>query len=465
MNFYKNKWKISRYPETERVNNLISWKDFFELIWNNPNQIDYSFSKNFFENFKELFVNQTLPALWQVGENENCEYSDTTFGSKNSYLTIVNCFDVENLLYSYEVGTGSKNVINWFGIIDNSENIYFCSWIVRSFNVFYSKFLNNCNNIWFSSSLVWCSECILCNELQNQSFCIENKQYSKEEYLIKKALILEEKKNFMDYYNNLNLKASNTWSSNCTGTFCVNSNNIENGYFVSYVNNWRNLISIWWDINSSKQNLFDIFSSWSTLEDAYACMWVSPGSNFYCCMNSWDSHSIYYSYYLVNCSFCLGCIGLKNKRYCILNKQYSKEEWYELAGKIFEQMEKDWILWEFFPGWLNPFYFNDSVAYIISQIFTKEEVTKDWYLWRDEPIKVDIPNWVEIINSKDLANYEWFDSEWNWRINPEILKKAIQDENWNIYRIVKMEYDFLTKYNLPLPRIHWLDRFKLWFSF
>ncbi|MEI6774389.1 MAG: hypothetical protein WCL18_06480 [bacterium] len=41
------------------------------------------------------------------------------------------------------------------------------------------------------------------------------------------------------------------------------------------------------------------------------------------------------------CSYCLGCIGLKNKEFCILNKQYTKEEWFEMANKIFEQMDKD----------------------------------------------------------------------------------------------------------------------------
>jgi hypothetical protein len=42
-----------------------------------------------------------------------------------------------------------------------------------------------------------------------------------------------------------------------------------------------------------------------------------------------------------NCSFCLGCIGLKNKQFCILNKQYTKEEWYEKVDEIFAQMEQD----------------------------------------------------------------------------------------------------------------------------
>jgi hypothetical protein len=49
--------------------------------------------------------------------------------------------------------------------------------------------------------------------------------------------------------------------------------------------------------------------------------------------------------------------------------------------------------------------------------------------------------------------------ETRW-IDPEILKCIVQDEQGNVYKIVKMEYDFLMKYGLPLPRKHWLDRMK-----
>jgi hypothetical protein len=50
---------------------------------------------------------------------------------------------------------------------------------------------------------------------------------------------------------------------------------------------------------------------------------------------------LYYSRFLEYCSYCIGCIGLKNKSFCIFNKEYSKEERFELAEKIFAQMDKD----------------------------------------------------------------------------------------------------------------------------
>ena len=50
------------------------------------------------------------------------------------------------------------------------------------------------------------------------------------------------------------------------------------------------------------------------------------------------------SRFLENCKYCLGCIGLRNQQYCILNKQYEKDEWFELVEKIFATMENTPLL-------------------------------------------------------------------------------------------------------------------------
>jgi hypothetical protein len=109
---------------------------------------------------------------------------------------------------------------------------------------------------------------------------------------------------------------------------------------------------------------------------------------------------------------------------------------------------------------MNPFYFNDTAAYLIDPTFTKEYVEKAGYLRRDEPIKVDIPSDAEIVKASDLDHYEGYDAEGKRHINPDILKKVIQDEAGNVRRVVGMEYKFLEKYALPLPRKHRLERMK-----
>ncbi len=71
-------------------------------------------------------------------------------------------------------------------------------------------------------------------------------------------------------------------------------------------------------------------------------------------------------------------------------------------------MEADGTLGEFFPASMNPFYFNDTLAYLIDESFTKEEVEAEGYLWRDEPIRADIPEGVRIVKNTELDQFQGF---------------------------------------------------------
>jgi hypothetical protein len=277
-----------------------------------------------------------------------------------------------------------------------------------------------------------------------------------------KEKILQEKTMFMEYFMKLPRESENIWSTNSEWTSVIYSENIENWLFVNQVRNGRNLIVVG---NGDKiEQQYDCLTSATQADNWYGNMWVSPGSFMYCSMNSGHVDHIFYCVYVENCHHCIGCYGLYNKSYCIFNKQYTQEERYTEADKVFAQMDKDWTLGQFIPWSMNPFYFNDTLAYLVDDSFTKEEVTKQWYLRRDEEIKVDVPVTAEVIVTKELTNYQWYDAEWMRQINHEILKKVIKDEKGNHYRIVPMELEFLQKHGLPLPEIHRLERIKLWFK-
>ena len=109
---------------------------------------------------------------------------------------------------------------------------------------------------------------------------------------------------------------------------------------------------------------------------------------------------------------------------------------------------------------MNPFYFNDTMAYVLDKTFTQEDITKEGYLWRAEKVKVDIPQNAQTVQLHELSSYESKNSEGKYMIDPSILKKVIQDSEGNSYRIIQDEYDFLMKYSLPLPRLHWMDRMR-----
>jgi len=393
--YYKNSGLVSRYPETDRVKGVMPFKEFEEMdssqFW-----IEFDANKSFFENYFALIKNMDIPNLIHYSNTENASFSDVILLSKNVYLSNTVITDCENVLYSLNVKEYSKNVINSIQVRNNSENIYFSKWVIESFKIFYSKYIYNSSNIRFSTNLAWCSECILCNDLENQSYCIKNKKYEKAEYQRMKEHILHEKSKFLWYYKDATNIWANFGSANVKGNFVQHSENVENWYYGYQLKDCRNILLFGWI--GTNTNMCDVVSGGSgTNSDFFGMIscWANA-QNLYTSSNVTWSSSVFYSYFLRDCSYCIGCVGLKNKSFCILNKEYTKEERFTLVNKIFEQMDKDWTLWQFFPWWMNPFYFNDTAAYLIDDTFTKEEVAQEWYLRRDNEIKVDIPQWARM---------------------------------------------------------------------
>ncbi len=454
LSYYKNNWVISRYPKSWRIGSIVSKKDYtsFETL-------DFNWD-DFFDNFSALYRKSEFSWILHYTENQNCDYSDVVLSCKDSYLSNTIILDCSEVFYSYSIKENSNRVYNSINVWNNSDIIYYSSWIIESSSIFYSRYILNSNNIWFSSNMIWCWNCLFCNDLENKSYCINNKQYSKTEYYLEKEKILKNKDRFNNYYLSVDEKWKCIWDNLINSNFAMYSSDVENSDWVYRVENVRNAMFWWWKWEN--KNIYDSLS-WGTTknEDVYwVCNAWAWSNNLYLSFLIASSSNIYYCMDMDSCSYCIWCIWLKNKSYCIFNKQYTKEQWEIMADNIFSQMDSNWILWDFFPWELNPFYFNDTMAWILWD-FTKEEVEKKWYMWRDDEIKVDIPEGSDIVKTSELNDFQGYTENWEWRINPEILKKVIVDEKWNYYRIVKMEYDFLVKHWLPLPEIHWMDRMKL----
>jgi hypothetical protein len=150
-------------------------------------------------------------------------------------------------------------------------------------------------------------------------------------------------------------------------------------------------------------------------------------------------------------SDCFGCVGLKKKQYCILNKQYTKDEYFEMVEKIKRQIDEIpyidkkgnvYKYGEFFPIELSSFGYNDGTA-IQYFSMTKEEALKQGYKW------IEVPRSGYKITKK-AGNLP--DSIKD--IDDNILKEIIECENCkNPYRILENELLFYKKENLPIPRM------------
>ena len=134
--------------------------------------------KELFEQFGELMKRVPLPAT--LGRNlENSDYSLHSADLKNCYL-VVSTISGEELLYGYQ-GNGSKNCIDFY----QSYNSEYCYQIIDTHNshrCYFSQDLDDCRDCTFCYDCKSCNDCLFCFNLRGKKYCINNKQYTSEEY-------------------------------------------------------------------------------------------------------------------------------------------------------------------------------------------------------------------------------------------------------------------------------------------
>ena len=463
LTLHKIDGKISRYPDTSRIANLMSWPQFeLERDGFDAYGKDFDGSQSVFTQLQQLYKEVPKYYSFQMRWGDNTEFADVVRWSKNVYLSYFTVFESENVFYSMIVREKCVNIYNSVMVFKQCENVYESSWITESFNIFHSRYIKNSSNIWFSNNLIWCHNCFGCAHLEQQSYCIFNEQYSKEDYQTKVAQLRKEHHNYPQRIKATYWPGTNMGSNSVTWDFIIDSNNVENWLFSYNCTDARNVVFCWGE--HGDEDFCDVFVWWAwQAKHFYAVQWSGNSEHIYC-SNLALGNNLYYSHTMEDCSYCFGCMWLKNKHYHIFNKPYTKDERHQKVDEICTQMDNEWILGDFFPWFINPFYFNDTAAYLIDPSFTKEEATAQWYLRRDKPITVDIPEGVQTVHVNELGKFESTDSLWKHSISDDILRKVIVDDNWNAYRIIPMELEFLSKHGLPLPRLHRLDRMKQHFA-
>jgi hypothetical protein len=168
--------------------------------------------------------------------------------------------------------------------------------------------------------------------------------------------------------------------------------------------------------------------------------------------------NVNYTYACQNSKDLFGCVGLRSKQYCILNKQYTKEEYEELVPKIIANMNeipyvdkkgRVYKYGEFFPTELSPFAYNETIA---EEYYskTKQEILDAGYRWREPDTKqykitmqpADLPDHIKDVKD-DILN-QVIACDHAGRCNHQCM---------GAFKIIPSELAFYRAMNLALPRL------------
>ncbi|MCF7830409.1 hypothetical protein K9M41_00190 [Candidatus Gracilibacteria bacterium] len=406
---------------------------------------DFDFSRPFFEQFAELAEVAPRPALQRFPEyDENSDFTNYAGKNKNCYL-IFDSDKNRDCYYSYSINL-CESVVDCYRC-DKCELCYECTDCAQCYDSGFLQDCVNCHDSFFLKSCIGCSHCFGCVNLRNKEYYFLNQKCTKEEYEEKlKGISLDnfnelqkmrtQFKEFMKKFPHKFMEGVH--NENVLGNYLVNCKNAFNCF------DSRNL----WDCKY-------VLQAFDDLKDAMDCKECGDKAEllYECDICGYNVHSLRfcshcfgvtqsdYSYYLRNSQNCFGCVGLHNAKYCILNKQYSKEEYEELKEKIIEHMKKTNEWGEFFPMKLSPFGYNETIAQD-NYPLTKEEVLSKEWKWKDEELgtKYDGPKYEIPENIDD--------------VDDDILDKILTcEKTGKNYRIVRPELEFYRKMNLPIPRV------------
>ncbi len=412
---------------------------------------DFDFTRPFFEQFFELRNQVPRLALIQQKPMENSDYCNAASLNKNCYL-VFSTNRCEDCYYGSWVNQ-CRNVVDALNI-NTSELCYECVGCSDCYNVKYSIDSNNCKNSAFLRACSGCSDCFGCSNLINKQYYIFNKAHTKEQYeafmkevdLGSYEVVEKIKARLDDELLDLIVKAfQGVNNENSVGNYlrqckdcyscfeCDNSESLRYCYCLEGVNHCMDYS--YWGVGASW--VYETQASGYQVNNIRFCnlSWNNCSNLTYCdhCHHTQDS---------------FGCVGLRNKQYCILNKQYSKEEYGVLVPKIIEHMKSTGEWGEFFPTKDSIYAYNETLAY--EQIpLSKEEVLERGWQWRDEQEtmsykgpKVVIPDHIKEVEDSIVS---------------EIL---ISEKSGKPYKIIPQELKFYRENNIPIPRLtpderHW----------
>jgi len=421
---------------------------------------DYDFSKPFFQQFRELFEKAPLPNLAN-SNTVNSEYGNHNADLKNCYLVYAS-FRGEDSAYCWGF-TDCKNSLDLYMAL-NATYCYddtLCGDLNRVFFSYDSDESVNCAFLHACKNMI---DSLGCINLRNKSNAIFNQIYSKEEYVKERAkydlgsykALTEFRKKFAEFIKQYPRRHGFVHKcKNVVGDNVLTSKNVYMGF------------DIYGEVEDSKyvihgldaQDIYDAYGFGGNANNSYEVVdtGIEATRNLFAVFTH-SCQNTDYTYACQNSANLFGCVGLRSKKYCILNKQYTKESFEALRTKIIQHMNdmpyidkkgRIYKYGEFFPTEISPFAYNETIA---QEYYpkTKSENLEAGYNWKE----LDTKQYAITLQPADLPDHIK-------DVQDDILNQVIACEHqgkcneqcMGAFKIIPSEIQFYRAMNLALPRL------------
>ncbi|HQH25905.1 MAG TPA: hypothetical protein PLP17_00800 [Oligoflexia bacterium] len=401
------------------------------------------FSRSFFEQFHELELRVPHACVATDVGNENSEYTHHAGQERNCYYIFHATF-CEDCYYGYGVKK-AKDCVDVHNCFE-SEFCFECVDVDKCYELAWSQDCFNCATSCFLRDCIGCTDCYLCVGLRNKCYCWMNEQLTKEEYLARlRKIDTGSRKTVVRLQAEFaRLEAAYRWKAlrhtmveHSSGDYLINARHADHCFDCRDVEECKYCSQL----QLGARHCYDMYQFGVNMELCYEGAMV--GTNAYnvhfSALCIWQVSDLNYCMECYTTSNCLLCFGLKRKKFCILNKEYTEAEYRQLSGQIIRKMAADKEYGEFFPLKYSQFGYNETTAMRWFPL-TEEEVRQKGWRWssslpgtfRKETVDA-VPDSIGSVGNEILN---------------EVLRCTSCGRN---YRLIAQELAFYRRHNVPLP--------------
>ena len=405
---------------------------------------DYDFSKTFFANFQELQRAVPRFLVQQQETMENSDYCNFASNCKDCYLIFDSDYCRDSLYGN--VLKHCENCVDC-SFVSKCQLCYECIDCKRCYNLEYSRNCDNCSDSVFLENCIGCRNCAFSINLSNAEYVFANKQMAKAEY---EQSLSDMALNSYQHVSKYHAEFPAYCSKHIHKYLQGNNNEHVSGDHIYHSKNVHHSFNIEesWDIRYSEiliyaRDCMDVSSFGEKIEHMYECATAGLGSQScsFCFTPVVNSVQLLYCDVCYTSKNCFGCIGLNRNENCILNKQYTKEEYEALVPKIIEKMRTDGEWGEFFPHSVSPFAYNETVAMDFFPLTKNEVLARGWQWHEDVDLQEQYlgPDYVVPEKIADVPD----------DITKQILRCSVTSRP---YKIIPQELKFYRDMGIPVPR-------------
>ncbi|MDD5041190.1 MAG: hypothetical protein PHX87_02870 [Candidatus Peribacteraceae bacterium] len=415
-----------------------------------PPSAEIDLTKPVFPQMWELF--RRCPIAHNVGAgNENCEYTDDWWYSKNCHLCHSGLND-EDLRYCYRVFNVKNSQYGVFSY--DSErcvdliNSHLCFRVVFTLNCWQcteSAFLYDCRN---------CNHCFFCTNLRNKSYCFANQQLTKEEYEkriaawdLKSRTVYEHAKQEFKKMLRENAWHRAIFMDQCQecddANYIYSSKGCLNCFFVDELEDCANIFRGF----GGKDCLDTVCAAvgselvYGSIEPQDKCYDIKFGYNVIQCK------FMEYCAQCFQCKHCFGCCGLVGKEYHIFNRPYAPEAFEAKKAEVIAAMKKTKEYGQFFPPHFAANPYEESLAGFVWKMTTAEGKKRGFrMLEREEQRESDTRDASEVPDRSDHAD-------------ASVPRSPYWDPVANRpFQVLKEDIAFAQDLKVPLPYTYYMRR-------